>query len=475
MYIGLDLGTQSVKAVLLDDAGQTIRAARQSYPVLHPKPGHAEQSPLAWWQAVVTVLQAVIGADGDAIKGVGLAGQMHTTVLLDDDGQLLLPAILWMDTRSRPLLNLYEVLPTHFHIRKNLFSTGTTAATLLWLQHHRPTIMDQTAHVLLPKDYIRYRLTGLIGSDPTDASGTLLYDLDKHEWSEVLLEDVAPDLSPEALPPLSLSHANAGRITLDLMPMLGLRRDVPVAVGAADQAAMLLGVGAIQPRHGVLTIGTGGQLSVVTPDTTPHPLLNTFQHVRHAYKMGATLAAGYALSWWQQITAQSLDTLLAEAAGVPAGAEGAIFLPTLNATRHNAGQTGGFVGLAGHHTRAHLTRAVLEGVAREIRDYYRVLSSTGIAPLHLQAGGGGMRGLWAEIFASMLNLPLHLLAEAEPTARGAAMLAAIATGHFDTYADAVAAWVKPAAAQIDPNPRWATVYVSDGSSIARNQLDNDLE
>ncbi len=433
MYLGIDLGTQSVKAVLVNEAGEIIRVAQQAYPISRPQPTWAEQNPDDWWKATVSVVQTVARYAAHQIRAIGLAGQMHGFVALDKQEEVLRPAIIWMDQRSQAEIELQKNYKNWLELAHNQLVTGFAAASLLWMKQHEPAIFANIDTLLTPKDWIRWKLTGVLCTEPSDASATLLFDVQKRQWSTELLQIYG--FEPRILPHVVESEYVLANLTPDAAHDLGLPIHPVVVAGAADQAAMLIGCGVREPGQAVLTIGTGGQFSIVTDHPRPDPRLNTFCHAvpNRWYSMGAILAAGYALSWWQQVTNAHLDVLLKAAAQVPAGAEGVIFRPYLNGERTphlDPTLTASFIGLTGRHGQGHLTRAVLEGVAFAMRDCLNTLLEAGAQPTSIILGGGGGKGtLWRQIMASVLNHPLQSIENTEQTAYGAAMLAAVGDGH----------------------------------------------
>lgn len=462
MYLGIDLGTQSVKVVLVDRAGQVIRTAQESYPIHRPQSGWAEQKPAEWWRGVVNAVQSAARHYADQIIAIGLSGQMHGVVLLDAKDEVLRPAIIWMDQRSAHEATALQASHSDWlQLAYNTLSPGMAGASLLWLRQHQPAVLAQTKTLLQPKDWLRFKLTGAKAAELSDAAGSLLLDIGQRRWSDRLLDLYGVEKA--SLPPLVESSQIVGTLNPNAAAELGLPTAIKVAAGAADQAAMLTGSGVLEDGQAALTIGTGGQMSVVVTHPTPDPRLNTFCHAapQRWYSMGAILAAGYALSWWQKITGGRLETLLKRAADAPPGCEGLIFRPYLNGERTphmNPSLTAQFVGLTGRHTQSHLTRAVLEGVAFAMRDCLEALRGAGAAPNRMIFGGGGAKGeLWRRIMASTLNLPLTTLKGGEQTALGAAMLAAVGSGQFASLEQAASAWVQTES-EIVPNTDWAAIY-----------------
>lgn len=452
MLLGIDVGTQSVKCVVLDPEGKLHGIGQHAYDVNTPCPHWAEQNPAAWWEAVIAAVQHALeqaGIFSAQVCGIGVTGQMHGLVLVGADHVPLRPAIIWMDRRSADVCStIMARTPEETLIQSaaNRLSPGFAGASLAWLQQHEPGVLQRARAALQPKDYIVLQLTGVLSSDPGDASATWLYDVAQRHWSETLAETCGVSLG--LLPPVHASTAIVGTLLPQAAEALGLPPNIPVMAGTGDQAALLTGVGVTEPGQGAITIGTGGQITVTssTPLVDPDLRLNTFCHALpdRWYTMGAILNGGMALRWWRSIIeygrSTNYDTLLEAANVVPAGAEGVIFVPYLEGERTphmDPAATGAFIGLTTRHTQAHLTRAVLEGVAFAFRDCLDVLRTLGPVPDRFVIGGGGSRGpLWRAILASVLGVTLQTIAGSEHTASGAALLAGIGTGVFRDAADA---------------------------------------
>lgn len=477
--LGIDVGTQSAKCVVLDANGQLRGVGQYGYPVLTPRPGWAEEDPDAWWAAVVNAVRDALRQTGIApahVQGIGLTGQMHGAVLVGADLKPLRPAIIWMDRRSANLCADIQarVSPEQIvEIAGNRLSPGFAGASLAWLHEAEPETLARTRAVLQPKDYLGLGLTGEIGGEPSDASATWLFDIRRRGWSDVLA--AACGVSPEILPPVSESASVIGRLRPDAAEQLGLRPGIPVVAGAGDQAALLVGVGVAEPGRGSITLGTGGQMAVISsrPQVDPGLRLNTFCHAMPGrwYTMGAILNGGIALRWWRNTLSRdgslSYSDLTAEAAHIPPGAEGLTFLPYLEGERTphmDPHATGAFHGLTLRHTPAHMTRAVLEGVAYAFRDCLDTLRAAGPVPDHFLIGGGGSQSaLWRQIIASVLGVGLQTVLGSEHTALGAAMLAGVGARVFYDLDQAIALAVRYGPAE-DPNPAAAAVY---GDGLAR--------
>ncbi len=475
VVLGIDVGTQSAKCVVLDATGELRGVGQEPYDILTPRPQWIEQDPHAWWAAVVSaVRQAMREAEMTAgrVRGIGVTGQMHGAVLIGEDLEPLRPAIIWMDRRSANLCELIlKRVPPDVVLQEagNRLSPGFAGASAAWLREVEPETLDRTRAIIQPKDYIVLCLTGEISSEPSDASATWLYDIRQRRWSETLAS--ACGVPFQALPTPLASTTVVGGLRPTPAFDLGLRPDIPVVAGAGDQAALLLGTGVVEPGRGSITVGTGGQMTVVStrPMIDPQLRLNTFCHAVPGrwYTMGAILNAGVALRWWRDVLggrgATSYHALLAEAAQVPAGAEGLLFLPYLEGERTpymNPNATGAFVGLTLRHSQAHMTRAVLEGVAFAFKDCLLTLREAGPVPDHFLVGGGGAQGgLWRQILSGTLGVSLQTVEGAEHTATGAAMLAGLGARVFYDLAQAVASVVRYGATET-PDPADHALYTA---------------
>jgi xylulokinase len=453
--VGLDVGTSGVKALAVSPEGEVLAEAEEHYPLHTPRPGWAEQDPEDWWAAAQRALERV-GA-GDA-AGIGLSGQMHGLVALDDAGRVLRPAILWNDQRTEAQCREIEErvgLERLIALTGNRALAGFTAPKLLWLREHEPDVYARIAHVLLPKDYVRLRLTGDHATDVADASGTLLFDVGRRAWSPDMLE--ALDLDPAWLPAAHESPVATG------MTAAG----VPVAAGAGDQAAGAVGVGVDGPGPLSIVLGTSGVVFAALPSYAAderarvHAFCHAVPGMWHA--MGVMLSAGGALRWLRDVVAPGVPfaQLVAEAERWEPGVEGLVFLPYLAGERTphpDAGARGAFNGLSLRHDRGALVRAVLEGVAAGLRDALDLLRDMGLEPVVGRVSGGGAASdLWVRIVASMLGLPLQRMRVDAGAAYGAALLGGVAGGTFADVPAAVVACVAPRDT-IEPDPAWADAY-----------------
>ncbi len=437
--IGLDVGTSGVKAIAISPDGELVATADESYPLSTPKPGWAEQDPEDWWLAAESCLVRL--PDGP----IGLSGQMHGLVVLDAGGRVLRPAILWNDQRTQAECEEIERrvgFDRLISLTGNRALTGFTAPKLLWLRTHEPDTYAQIRHVLLPKDYVRFRLTGERAIDAADASGTLLFDVSERRWSEEVCE--ALEIPLEWLPPSFESTEVAG---------------------AGDQAAAALGVGIAAPGPVSIVLGTSGVVFAVLPAYAPEPQarLHVFCHAVPGtwHAMGVMLSAAGSAAWLRKTLGGDHAVLDEEAARWEPGVEGLRFAPYLAGERTphpDPDARGAFTGLSLRHDRGALWRAMLEGVAYGLRDSLELLRSLGVQPEVGRVSGGGARSeLWLRIVSSVLDLPLERMASEEGSAFGGALLAGVRAGAFADVEAAVARCVR-VRARIEPDPAWAEAY-----------------
>lgn len=436
MYIGLDFGTSAVKALLVDETQQILATATANLTVSRPAPGHSEQDPAAWWQALLHAMDALKAerpTEIAAVQSIGLSGQMHGAVLLDRAGEVLRPAILWNDVRATAeCAELEAALPNLRQRAGNMAMPGFTAPKLLWVRRHEPENFARTRKVLLPKAWIRYRLTGEMIEEMSDASGTLWLDVGARDWSDAAL--AATGLSRDAMPLLVEGNAPAGTLHPELAARWGMHRPPILAGGAGDNAAGAVGLGAIAPGSAFLSLGTSGVLFATTARFAPYPqaAVHAFCHAlpQTWHQMGVTLSAAASLAWWAGVAGHSEAELLANLPMLRSPAN-ALFLPYLSGERtpHNDGTIrGAFAGLSHDTTRDTMTQAVLEGVAFSFRDCLDALAASGTHITEADVIGGGSRSpIWIGILASVLGITLHRLADGEHGgAFGAARLARLA-------------------------------------------------
>ena len=431
MYLGIDIGTSSVKTVLFDRDQRLLAQASAPLTVQRPRPGWSEQDPEAWWQAVLATIDAVAGQHPLAgLRGLGLSGQMHGAVCLDAEDRVLRPAILWNDGRAMAECAAFEAAcPRSREISGNIAMPGFTAPKLLWLRAHEPEIFARIDTVLLPKDYVRFRLTGHHVSDMSDASGTLWLDVAARDWSDDLLE--ATGLTRAQMPRLVEGSAPSGELLPELAARWGISGPVVVAGGAGDNAAAACGVGVVTPGSAFVSLGTSGVLFVSNARFSPNTAgaVHAFAHAIPDtwHQMGVILSASDSLEWLSRIAGRKPAELSA-AVDLARGPSPVTFLPYLSGERtpHNdAGARGAFTGLAQSTGLADLTQAVMEGVAYAFADCQRVLAEAGTDFASALAVGGGARSeTWLRIIASVLDRPLEIAADSDVgAALGAARLA----------------------------------------------------
>jgi xylulokinase len=442
-YLGIDVSTTATKALLIDKSGQVVAVASTEYPFDTPRLLWSEQHPDLWWDGAQKSIRAVIlksGVAAENIRAVGLTGQMHGLVLMDEAGQVLRPAILWNDQRTQAQCDkIHERLGRErfIAISGNVALTGFTAPKILWVAQNEPEVYAKVRHILLPKDFVRYHLTGDYGMDKADGSGTVLFDLKERNWSPEIL--AALQIKPEWLPPTFEGNAFTGVISKSAAEATGLLAGTPVAAGGGDQAAQAVGVGAVEPGIIGLTVGTSGVVFATTPSALiePQGRLHAFCHaVPGAWHfMGVMLSAAGSLQWYRDTLAAGLgfDELLQEAVDIPAGSEGLQFLPYLSGERTpypDPQARGAFIGLTIRHNRAHLTRSVLEGVSFGLKDIFTLIRNSGLKQIQqVRASGGGTKSpLWRQILASVLDSELVTVNTTEGAAFGAALLAGVGAG-----------------------------------------------
>jgi xylulokinase len=442
-FLGIDTSTTSSKALLINEQGEVVATAASPHTLQTPYPLWSEQSPEEWWHAVTNSIRQVLQmADvrGSEVGAVGLTGQMHGLVILNDEGKVLRPAILWNDQRTQAQCDEIHrrVGKERFiQITGNVALTGFTAPKLLWVAQNEPETYRKIRHVLLPKDYIRYCLTGDYAMDKADGAGTVLFDLKARDWSPEVLS--ALEINPDWMPRTYEGPQITGAVTAEAAALTGLKVGTPVVAGAGDQAAQAVGVGAVEPGIVGLTVGTSGVVFATTPAPLiePQGRLHAFCHAVPGmwHFMGVMLSAAGSLQWYRDTLAVgvSFDDLLKPAEAIPAGSEGLFFLPYLSGERTpypDPLARGAFIGLTLRHTKAHMTRAVLEGVAFGLKDCFELIRNAGLGQItQVRASGGGTKGaLWRQILANVLETELVTVNTAEGAAFGAALLAGVGAG-----------------------------------------------
>jgi len=447
-FLGIDLGTSAAKVIVVDESGRQRALRAQGYPILHPQPGYAEQSPEVWWKSTCDCIREMLLTEGlsvEEIKSIGLSGQMHGLVLIDRHGRPLRNAIIWPDRRTAAICAEKAGDEKLFHAITGLpLATGFLAPSLEWVRQHEPEVYEEASCFMLPKDYVRFRLTGRIATEPTDASGTFLFDFSKRQWSPEMLDafHVADRLIPEMVETVDV----AGNLTREAALLTGLPEGTPVIAGGSDQTMAALALGVDRPGKVAVAISSGG--TVITPIDTPR-FDSRVHTLCHAYDgqwlmMGATLAAGLSLSWAGEKVftplpaagdapaAVDMEELSRWAGDIAAGANGLFFAPYLNGERTpymDSNARGCFVGLTLSHTRAHMARAIMEGVAYSLVESVEIFRELGLPVNKVSCYAGGSRSrTWRQILADVLDTPVHWQQFADYSALGAAVAGARGLG-----------------------------------------------
>ncbi|MEM7116823.1 MAG: xylulokinase [Chloroflexota bacterium] len=444
-FLGIDSSTTATKALLMDERGTVVGVASSEYEYETPQPLWSEQQPDLWWTATIAAIQGLLAKTAVSphqIKSIGLTGQMHGLVLLDKAGQVLRPAILWNDQRTAAECDQMRAVfgkQRLIDVTGNDALTGFTAPKILWVKNNEPEICAQIAHILLPKDFVRLKLTGVYATDKAGGSGTQLFDVQARDWSTELAD--ALGINSDWLPPTFEGTAVTGTLSPSAAKATGLPAGIPVVAGGGDQAANAVGSGAVVDGVVALSLGTSGVVfaSSDKPLVEPEGRLHAFCHAspNKWHLMGVMLSAAGSLRWFRDTVTPDVDfaTLVAEAEDVPAGSDGLLFLPYLTGERTphpDPLARGAFVGLTVRHGRAHMTRAVLEGVAFGLRDSLELMKGIGLTNItQIRASGGGTRSqLWRQILADVLEADIVTVNTTEGAAYGAAILAAVGVGTF---------------------------------------------
>ncbi len=481
--LGIDVGTGGTRAVVVDESGSVVAAATAEHaPFASPQTGWAEQDPGDWWRAAAAAVREVLaqpGVSSDQIACIGFSGQMHGAVLLDKDYEVLRPALIWCDQRTdRQCRAITERVGAArlIELTSNPALTAFTLPKLLWVRDQEPDVWARVRSVLLPKDYVRLRLTGERATDVADASGTLLFDVAGRRWSNAMLE--AMEIDEAYLPAAFESQEITGRVSAEGAAATGLRKGTPVVVGAGDQAAGAVGMGIVRPGAVSATIGTSGVVFAATdrPALDQQGRVHTFCHAVPGrwHVMGVTQGAGLSLRWFrdrfgvaEQATLKekrdAYDLLCEEAATAPPGSDGALWAPYLMGERTphlDPHARAALVGLTASHTRAHIIRAILEGVAFSLRDTLMIFAEMNVPVETIRLGGGGARApLWRQIQADVYGHSVESLAAEEGAAFGAALLAGVGGGVWSSVDEACAQTVRVASC-VEPDQQAAALMTS---------------
>lgn len=450
-YIGIDLGTSGVKLLLVRADGKIVSEASESFEVMTPRPGWTEQDPELWWNATLRGLKSLLrGQDRASVKGISFGGQMHGLVALDRDFRVIRPCILWNDGRTESqtkALNEGIGRAKLSEYTGNIAFAGFTAPKLLWLRENEPENFDRIAKILLPKDYLAFRLSGECGTDLSDASGTLLLDVKSRTWSREMCEICG--LRGEQLPELRESYEVAGTLNKGIAEELGLSPSVKIIAGAGDNAAAAVGTGSVGAGTCNVSLGTSGTIFLPGQTFTVdgRNALHSFCHADGKWHlMGCILSAASARKWWLENILDSEDYAADDSAAASAETGNLYFLPYLSGERspHNdVNARGAFLGLSAVTTRGEMSRAVMEGVAFALRDCLEVARSMGIAPRETTLCGGGARsGTWRRIIADVFGIPVRMLETEQGPAYGGAMLAMVGCGEYETVEQAAGKLVR---------------------------------
>ncbi|HKD07495.1 MAG TPA: xylulokinase [Bryobacteraceae bacterium] len=457
MWIGLDIGTGGSRALLVNRNGEVVAAHTEAHEdITMHRPLWAEQRPENWWDASVGAIRGVLSASGISgkdIKGIGLSGQMHGLVVLDSDNNVIRPSLIWCDQRSQKQVDWVNAKVGKARVLEciaNPVLTGFTLPKLLWVRDNEPALYERVRKVLLPKDYVRFRLTGEFATEVSDASGTALFDVVNRRWSFELADALGIDRS--VLPRCYESSEVTGVVTKETAALTGLAEGAPVVGGGGDQAASAVGNGIVETGVVSCTLGTSGvvfaQMDEVAYD--PAGRVHTFCHAVRGkwHVMGVTQGAGFSLQWFRNRLAPGTDydTLMAEAATAEPGSQGLYWLPYLMGERTphlDPTARGGWIGLTASHSRAHLIRSLIEGVSYSQKDCLDIVESLGVKVAAVRASGGGAKSpFWRQVLADVFAKPVVTLASQEGSALGAALLAMTGTGEYASVPEVCAAVIR---------------------------------
>jgi xylulokinase len=482
LLIGIDVGTTGSKALLIDDKGNVISSWTEEYPLYTPYPGWSEQDPEEWWIATKRAIQKIIkesSVSPKEIKGIGLTGQMHGSVFLDENGEVIRRAILWNDQRTskqcEEIVEKVGGVQNLLNLTLNLALTGFTAPKILWLRENEPENYKRVRKILLPKDYIRYRLTGEFASDVSDASGTLLFDVKNRRWSKEMLNFL--EIPEEYLPKVYESPEITGNLLSSVADEIGLIPGIPVVGGGGDQAAQAVGTGIVKEGIVSVTLGTSGVVFAYLdkPKGEKEGRLHTFCHAVPGkwHTMGVMLSAGGSFRWFRDSFGEieielskwtgkdSYEYLTQEAEKIQIGSEGLIFLPYLTGERTpypDPYAKGAFIGISLRHKKPYFVRSVLEGVAFGLKDSLELIKNLEIKIKEIRVSGGGARSsLWRKILADVFNSPIVLINVTEGAAYGAALLAGVGAGVYESVESACDIAIKVISKE-EPDQKNAEAY-----------------
>ncbi|GAA0406420.1 xylulokinase [Paenibacillus motobuensis] len=475
--IGVDLGTSSVKTLLVNQDGEIKGEATASYPLIHERPGYSEQNPEEWVNGTIASLQQLLRESGispEDIEGVSFSGQMHGLVLLDEQNNVLRNAILWNDTRTtKECREIEQKLGDGLlRITRNAALEGFTLPKVLWVQKHEPELFARAARFVLPKDYLRYRMTGHVQMEISDAAGTLMLNVPEGKWSEEIVQ--AFSLPERFCPPIVGSSEDTGTILPEFAKLSGLSEKTRVFGGGADNACGAVGAGIVREGDAMCSIGTSGVVLTYEEDKNKDfaGKVHFFNHAHPGafYAMGVTLAAGYSLSWFKDSLAPELsfDEMLKPVADLPPGADGLLFTPYLvgERTPHaDSAIRASFIGLSGTHRREHMARAVMEGITFSLAESLELFRQAGINTRRIiSIGGGAKNPVWLQMQADIFNTPVVSLKNEQGPAMGAAMMAAVGSGWFDSLKECADKFIgygktfEPIPANVDTYARLFKLY-----------------
>ena len=477
LYIGIDLGTSAVKLLLVDDTGAILNAVTKEYPICYPQPGWSEQNPVDWWSGTLIGLEELLdGFDAQAVAGIGCGGQMHGLVILDEEDEIIRDAILWNDGRTAAetdWLNQEIGREKLSALTANIAFAGFTAPKLLWVRRHEPENFARIAKIMLPKDYINYKLTGVHACDYSDASGMLLLDVRRRRWSAEMLGICG--VAEAQMPRLFESYEVIGTLRPEIAAALKLRPEVKVVAGAGDNAAAAVGTGTVGEGGCNISLGTSGTIFISSKSfgVDPHNALHAFAHADGGWHlMGCMLSAASCNKWLCEDVLGTPDYAGEQAQIAPEklGRNHVFFLPYLMGERspiNDVAARGTFTGITMDSSRADLVQAVLEGVAFAIRDSFEVARALGLSvPRSKLCGGGSRSPLWRTIFANVLGIPLDLVKTEQGPGYGGAMLAMVGCGRFESVQAAADALVE-VAETVEPDPELTARYEAQYQKFRR--------